>query len=127
MVRRALSTGYPSTVTLTDPVPHVYVERWSQMSGDDDDTDPARFVQMGHLPPLSREAFQLHSFGALSAYKDGYPSFVSDEYLNAVAAETTSTAAELCVNGLWERVDGGYRIHDDEMLAMIGESHLHMG
>ena len=50
--------------------------------------------------------------------QDGRPGFVSDEYLNAISAETTIAAAELCAAGLWRRADGGYEILDHEMVQV---------
>jgi hypothetical protein len=44
--------------------------------------------------------------------------FVSDDYLNAIAAETTTTVLELEAAGMWERRDGGYLIVADEMLKV---------
>jgi hypothetical protein len=43
---------------------------------------------------------------------------VPDEYLNAISAETTIAAAELCAAGMWRRVDGGYEVLDREMVEM---------
>jgi hypothetical protein len=37
---------------------------------------------------------------------EGMSGFVSDSYLNAIAAETTTTALELEAAGMWERRDG---------------------
>ena len=48
----------------------------------------------------------------------GQPGFVSDGYLNAIAAETTTVALELEAAGMWERRDGGYFIVADEMVKM---------
>ena len=46
------------------------------------------------------------------------PGFVSDDYLNAIAAETTTTVLELEAAGMWERRDGGYLVVADEMLKI---------
>lgn len=67
-------------------------------------------------PVVSRAAFQLHSFGIMNSIRDGHPGFVSDDYLNAISAETTLTAAELCTAGLWQRAEGGYEILERQMV-----------
>jgi hypothetical protein len=84
--------------------------------GDDDTT----FIEFegSTLPPLSRSAFQLHGFGIMNSIREGRPGFVSDDYLNAIAAETTLPAAELEAAGVWERRESGYFIVADEMLKM---------
>ena len=43
---------------------------------------------------------------------------VPDEYLDGLSTETTITAAELCTAGMWERVDGGYRVLDWEAVEV---------
>jgi hypothetical protein len=90
------------------------------MAEDEDDDDDKTFIRFegSELPPLSRSAFQLHSFGIMNSIKDGHPGFVSDDYLNAVAAETTLPAAELESAGIWERREGGYFVVADEMVKM---------
>lgn len=81
-------------------------------------TDPEQpnFFKLGYAddggPIVSREAFQLHGFAMVNGVQDGTPGFISDDYLNAIGAETTGTAAELCLVGLWARVEGGYETHD---------------
>ncbi len=94
------------------------------MSSDAKDEDHTTFLQLGAQnadgdePILSRAAFQLHSFGIVNSVEEGHPGFVSDEYLNAIAAETTITAAELCATGIWRRVDGGYKVMDEHMVQV---------
>jgi hypothetical protein len=94
------------------------------MSREAEDDDHTTFVQLGARnaegdePVLSRAAFQLHSFGIVNSVEDGHPGFVSDEYLNAISAETTITAAELCAIGMWRRVDGGYEVMDRHMVQV---------
>jgi hypothetical protein len=80
--------------------------------------DHTSFIQFEGMPVLSRVAFQLHSFGVINSIKDGRPGFVSDDYLTAISAETTTTALELEAAGMWERRDGGYFIVADEMVKM---------
>jgi len=78
--------------------------------------DHTAFMQFEGMPVLSRAAFQLHSFGIVNSIRDGQPGFVSDDYLNAIAAETTTTVLELEAAGLWERRDGGHLVVADEMV-----------
>jgi hypothetical protein len=85
---------------------------------DESDDDDTTFIRFEGMPVLSRSAFQLHSFAVLNSLQDGYPGFVSDDYLNAIAVETTTTALELEAAGMWERRDGGYFIVADEMVKM---------
>ncbi len=68
---------------------------------------------VGDMGVLSREAFEMHSYGSLNSISDGHPGFVSDDYLNAISAETTMVVAELELAGLWERREGGYAIRAD--------------
>jgi len=86
---------------------------------DEENEDETTFIDFEGLGVLSRAAFQLHSFGIVNSIKDGHPGFVSDEYLNAISAETTTAALELEAAGLWERRDGGYLVVADDMLRML--------
>ncbi|MCZ2818028.1 hypothetical protein [Modestobacter sp. VKM Ac-2984] len=88
------------------------------MSESDDDGSRT-FLHFDGLPVLSRSAFQLHSFAALNSIQAGHPGFVSDDYLNAISAETSVTALELEAAGMWQRRDEGYFIVADEMVAMM--------
>lgn len=82
------------------------------------DEDGTTFIEFEGMPTLSRAAFQLHGFAVINSIRDGHPGFVSDDYLNAISAETTTTALELEAAGMWERRDGGYFIVADEMVKM---------
>lgn len=90
------------------------------MTRDAESDDHTTFFQLGARngdgdePVTSRAAFQLHAAAIVNSVRDGSPGFISDDYLNAISAETTVTATELCMTGLWERDDerGGYIIHD---------------
>jgi hypothetical protein len=72
---------------------------------------------------LSRAAMHLHTFGVLSSIEAGSPGFVSDRYLNAISAETSITALELCLAGLWERTACGYRVSDADTLSVAEQIH----
>ena len=80
--------------------------------------DHTSFIQFEGMPALSRAAFHLHTAGVINSINDGQPGFVSDDYLNAIAAETTTTALELEAAGMWERRDGGYFIVADDMVKV---------
>jgi hypothetical protein len=80
--------------------------------------DHTTFIQFEGLPVLSRAAVQLHTAGIINSIQDDRPGFVSDGYLNAIAAETTTTVLERESAGMWERRDGGYLVVADEMLKI---------
>jgi hypothetical protein len=86
------------------------------MSRGPEDQDHNYFISMdgtddsaGEEVVVSRAVFMLHDHGIVNSVQDGTPGFVSDDYLKAISAETTITAAELCAAGLRRRVDGGVR------------------
>ena len=72
---------------------------------------------------LSRAAMHLHTFGVLSSIEAGNPGFVSDRYLNAINTETSITALELCLAGLWDRVPCGYRVSDSDTMSVATQIH----
>jgi hypothetical protein len=80
--------------------------------------DHTSFIQFEDMPALSRAALQLHMAGVINSIADGHPGFVSDDYLNAIAAETTTAALELETAGMWERRDDGYFIVADEAVKV---------
>jgi hypothetical protein len=96
------------------------------MSRAPEDDDHTRFLRLegtrnadGEEAVVSVAALQLHGHGIIHSVQDGHPGFVSDAYLNAISAETTITAAELCAAGMWERADGGYKVLDQEMVEHV--------
>jgi hypothetical protein len=97
----------------------------ARMSRDADDADHTTFFQLGARneqgdePVLSRAAFQLHTFAIVNSVEYGHLGLVPDEYLNAIAAETTIAAAELCANNMWRRIDGGYEVLDRETVQLV--------
>lgn len=80
--------------------------------------DHATFIKAEGMPTLSRAAFLMHTSGGINSIQDGRPGFVSDEYLNAIAAETTTTVLELEAAGMWARREGGYLIVADDVLKI---------
>ena len=70
---------------------------------------------------MSRAAYDLQVLATAHSASCGHPGFVPDDYLghlDGLAIETTVTAAELCTAGMWERVDGGYRVLDWEAVEV---------
>lgn len=68
---------------------------------------------------LTRDALNLLLHGVINSCADGTPGFVSDDWLNAIPADTTITAAELEAGGFWERREGGYFVLADDMVKMV--------
>jgi hypothetical protein len=52
------------------------------------------------------------------------PEFITDRGLDVVApgSVTTMAAIELCLVGLWRRIDGGYVIADDELIRQMSRT-----
>src|SRR5580704_12417334 len=70
---------------------------------------------------MTRTAYDLQVLATSHSASCGHPGFVPDDYLehlDGLAIETTITAAELCTAGMWERVDGGYRVLDWEAVEV---------
>ena len=97
------------------------------MSSDEDPADHghASFIVMpatetfdGKERVMSRAAYELQVRATGRSASCGHPGFVPDEYLSGLGTETTITAAELCTAGVWERVDGGYRVLDWEAVEV---------
>jgi hypothetical protein len=102
------------------------------MSSDDADNDEdlghARFICMrasetfdGQDRVMTRAAWDLQVHATAHSASCGHPGFVPDDYLehlDGLSIETTITAAELCTSGMWERVDGGYRVLDWEAVGV---------
>src|SRR5215211_8139690 len=83
------------------------------MSRRADDDEHSTFIRLeglrdghGSEPIVPMAALQLHAAGIVNSARDGHPGFVSDDYLNAIAAKTSITATELCTAGMWRRVSG---------------------
>ena len=103
------------------------------MSGDEpaDDEEAlgqVRFIRMraadtfdGQERVMSRPAYDLQVQATAHSATCGHPGFVPDDYLehlDGLSIETTITAAELCTCGMWERIDGGYRVLDWEAVEV---------
>jgi hypothetical protein len=96
------------------------------MSRRADDEEHSTFIRLeglldgqGDEPVVSMAALQLHAAGIVNSARDGHPGFVSDDYLSAIAAETSITATELCTAGMWRRVEGGYEVLDREAVDLV--------
>jgi hypothetical protein len=123
-VKRAILTATDKPLIPPGPGLRVGASCHDGPVSDPEDDDHTTFFRLGgseddderddDAPVVSRAAFQLHGFAMVNSVRDGVPGFVSDDYLNAISAETSVTATELCMAGLWERNDerGGYVIHD---------------
>ena len=90
--------------------------------------EPSRFILMraedtfdGQERVMSRAAYDLQVIAVAHSANCGHPGYVPDDYLehlDGLGIETTITAAELCTIGVWERVDGGYRVLDWEAVEV---------
>lgn len=97
-------------------------------ANDNEDPEHARFIRMsasetfdGKERVISRAAYDLHVQATAHSANCGHPGFVPDDYLehlDGLAIETTISAAELYTSGMWERVDGGYRVLDWEAVEV---------
>jgi hypothetical protein len=93
-------------------------------SANDGDLGQVRFIRTeasetfdGQDRVMSRAAYDLQIRATAHSASCGHPGFVPDDYLehlDGLSIETTITAAELCTSGMWQRVDGGYRVLDWE-------------
>lgn len=91
---------------------------------DNEEPEHPRFIRMaasetfdGQERVMSWAAYDLQVQATVHSANCGHFGFVPDDYLehlDGLAIETTITAVELCTCGLWERVDGGYRVLDWE-------------
>jgi len=72
-------------------------------------------------PAITRAALKLHTYGVLVSIEVGEPGFISDTYLNAISVETSVTALELTLAGLWTRDENGYRVSEAETLRVARE------
>jgi hypothetical protein len=97
-----------------------------------DDPERPRFILMrasesfdGQERVMSRAAYDLQVQAMAHSASCGHPGFVPDDYLDHLdgfSIETTITAAELCTCGMWQRVDGGYRVLDWEAVEVCLDS-----
>jgi hypothetical protein len=75
------------------------------------------------LPSI--EAFDLHGQAASLSVRLGRPGFVSDRLLAGLPSDTLLPVVELCLIGLWERVQHGYVVRDPELLDLLIHAHTH--
>jgi hypothetical protein len=88
-----------------------------------EDVSTEGFVRAGRPagPIVSRAALKLHTYAVLVSIEVGRPGYISDDYLSAISVETSVTALELTLAGLWERVQDGYSVRSDETLRVAHE------
>jgi hypothetical protein len=102
-------------------------------AGDRDDPGHASLILLpaadsfdGRDHVMSAAACQLHVWGTCESAVRDQPGFVPDEYVSSLTvedldspgAEPAVPAAELCAADMWERVDGGYRVLDWQVVQM---------
>lgn len=68
---------------------------------------------------ISAAAWDLHLGAAAHSAHNYHPGLVPDECLADLGPDAASTATQLAASGVWERADGGYRIHDPIMLETM--------
>ena len=75
---------------------------------------------------VSAPALEVHVCAVERSVKTRYPQFVSDAILDALApgSVTTLAALELCLVGLWRRIDGGYIVDDAALVAHLSAGRL---
>ena len=72
---------------------------------------------------MSLAALRLHAQALLAGFEHGTAGFVADDYLATFGRDVALNVVELCLGGLWTRVDDGYRVMSSEALRMAGEVH----
>lgn len=72
-------------------------------------------------PVVTRAALKLHTYAILVSIEVGQPGYICDDYLNAISVDTTTSALELTLCGLWVRENAGYRVSEDETLRVARE------
>src|SRR6266702_2492794 len=100
----------------------------SDEAADEEDRGQVSFILMrasetfdGQDRVMSRAAYDLQVRATAHSALCGHPGFVPDDYLehlDGLGIETMITAAELCTSGMWERIDGGYRVLDWEAVEV---------
>jgi hypothetical protein len=90
---------------------------------DVEDVSAEGFVRAGGPagPAVTRAALKLHTYAILVSIEVGQPGHISDDYLNAISVETSISALELTLCGLWVREGAGYRVSEDETLRVARE------
>jgi hypothetical protein len=70
---------------------------------------------------VSAPALEIHVRAVDRSVRTSYPAFISDELLDIVGpgSVTTLAALELCLAGLWLRVNGGYAVDDADLIAHL--------
>jgi hypothetical protein len=126
--RQKRTTFVRSATLLRWPSSPTRCGKLAAVSRDAEDEDHTTFLRLeyarnaeGEGPVLSRAGFQLHSHATIHNVQSGSPGFVADDDLNAIAAETSITATELCLVGMWHRVEGGYELLDQSTVDIASD------
>ncbi|HEY8300601.1 MAG TPA: hypothetical protein VIG48_01755 [Jatrophihabitans sp.] len=88
-----------------------------------EDVSAEGFVQAGgpEGPVVTRAALKLHTYAILVSIEVGKPGYISDDYLSAISVETSISALELTLCGLWARTADGYRVSEEETMRVARE------
>ena len=92
--------------------------------------DPSNVIRVDFTRPMAREeisgplsppALRLHVFGVVASIEAGRSGFISDGYLHSVSIDIETATAELCDARVWVRCEGGYLVHDREVVVVATE------
>ena len=135
LASRALRYSVCSDLCFLDGLNHRCATLLSMRDEDEArDLEPehTRFYRLDHSWSFDGEdhvisvaAYDLHLGGISRSVHDDQPGFVPDDYLGSLGPGTAVAVMDLVTSGYWERVDGGYRIRDWDLLRVAME-HVQM-
>lgn len=93
-------------------------------AGDFEDEEHREFIRLeqndGSHVVVSRAAFEVSAFATAASIRHDTPGVILDSYLDA---DTSLDAVELVSAGIWERIEGGYRIADSKEREFVERLH----